>query len=190
MKQAKKWNLEPNEAEDRIQNDWRGKWLVLRCANGNTLKLVGAMTGIGLRCWTPMWLRKRRYPRSNSFRNMLLPCLPSFAFLAEQDAVRAIDAAHASGVPGFSIMKSYGVLVRIEDGQLESLRKIADLNPRKVPPVIWPDVGSEQKIVSGAFQGLVGKVVGRTKRHCLLELDNKKFPTVKIPPFLLANVDA
>jgi hypothetical protein len=190
MMTNKRWELEPESAERRIQSDWRGKWLVLRCSNGNTLRLVAAMTGIGLRCWTPMWLRRRRYPRSNNSQSMLLPCLPSFAFLAEVDAVRALDAAEASGVPGFSLMKSYGVLVRIKDADLESLREAADLNPRKENPVVWPDVGCEQKIISGAFQGLTCKVVGKTNRHCLVQLEDKKFGAVKIPPFLLTDVDS
>jgi hypothetical protein len=166
---------------DEIVGDWRGKWLVLRCANKNTLALVAALTRVGLRAWTPMWVRRR----------MALPCLPSFVFLAEADAVMAIDAKERSGAPSFSLMKSYGVLVRIKDADLASLRaEVADLNPCKENAIVWPAIGSEQKIISGAFQGLIGKVIGRTQHHCLVDIGNKKFPSVKIPPFLLADLDA
>jgi hypothetical protein len=176
---------------DEIVCDWRGKWLVLRCANKNTLALVAALTRVGLRAWTPMLVRRRRYPRSRNTRPMALPCLPSFVFLAEADAVRALDAKERSGAPSFSLMKSYGVLVRIKDADLASLRaEVADLNPRKENAIVWPAIGSEQKIISGAFQGLVGKVIGRTQHHCLVDIGNKKFPSVKIPPFLLADLDA
>lgn len=190
MKARQRWDLEPNDAEAKIQNDWRGNWLVLRCSNGRTLALVGALVNIHLRAWTPMWLRRRRYPRSSRYRKVVLPCLPSFVFLAEADAVLAINAAERNGVPGFSIMKSYGVMVRIKDKDLESLRQIADLNPRTEPPVLWPEIGVEQRIISGAFQGLTGKVVGKTERHCLVQIDNSKFPVVKIPPFLLSDIGA
>lgn len=190
MKQAKNWNLEPTEARTRIQCSWRGNWLVLRCANKNTIPLVAALTALGIEAWTPLWLRQRRYPRSSQAREMLLPCLPSFAFLSENDAHPAIKALDMHGVPSFSFMNSYGVMVRIKDQDLESLRQIADLNPRKENPVHWPDVGSEQRIISGAFQGLLGTVKAHTHRHCLVDVHDTSFPLVKIPPFLLADIEA
>jgi len=175
----------PNYEPTTWDCDWRGKWLVLRCANKNTTALASGLAIKGLRAWTPMWVRRVRYPRSNNARSLTLPCLPSFVFLAEADAVRALDAAQAMLVPGFSVMKSYGMVVRIKDNDLQTLRDISDTTPRKDDKVLWPDIGSEQKIISGAFQGLVGKVVGRTNRHCLVEINDQQFPVVKIPPFLL-----
>lgn len=120
----------------------------------------------------------------------MLSCLPSFVFMAEADAVRAMDASNGSGVPGFSVMNIYGVLVRIKDKDLASLREVADLNPRRDNPIQMPKVGTSQRIISGAFQGIVGKVVGHTKRHCLVELGEKKMNVVKIPPFLLEDYEA
>jgi len=202
VKRMKKWNLEPNrprrmkwlidpdEAVGRMQSDWRGTWLVLRCANKNTLPLVVALETVGLRAWTPLWVRRRRYPRSSNARKVLLPCLPSFVFLAEGDILGALAAAEGNGVPGFSIMNSYGVLVRIADGALEGLRKITDLSPRKVNPVNWPAVGDAKAILSGAFQGLVGTVVGLTERHCLVKIEGSSIPPLKIPPFLLTDIEA
>jgi hypothetical protein len=186
----KKWELEPDGAEARIQSDWRGTWLVLRCANKNTLPLVAALTDLRVRAWTPMWVRRRRFPRSTQSRSVLTPCLPSFVFLAEPDAPRSLLAGQGNGVPGFSFMNSYGVLVRIKDDALESLRKVADLNPRRENPVVWPAVGESRRIISGSFQGLIGKVVGKSKRHCLVELEGGNFQAIKIPPFLLEELQA
>jgi hypothetical protein len=82
------------------------------------------------------------------------------------------------------------MLVRIKDEELASLRKVADLKPREENPFRWPEVGEVQKIVSGAFQGLVCTVKGRTQRHCLVEVDSRHMGLLKIPPFLLAKVEA
>lgn len=186
----KKWNLEPEAVGDKIRSDWAGVWLVMRCSNADTMPLVLALADIDVQAWTPLWLRRRRYPRSSCTRKVVLPCLPSFAFLAEPDIDKALDAAERYGVPGFSLMDNYGVLVRIADHELESLRKVADMNPRASNPVKWPAVGERQRITAGAFQGLSGVVVGHTKRHCLVKVDGSPFPAFKIPPFLLSRIEA
>lgn len=190
MKQAKKWNLEPSDAKQKLPVDWSDTWLVLRCSNGNTVALVAALVGLGVRAWTPMWVRRRRFPRSSVSRELLLPCLPSFVFLAAPDAMKALAAKQGSGVPGFSVMNSYGVLVRIKDSELEGLRKVGDINPRRANPVVWPAVGSVKRVTSGAFQGMIGEVVGMSDRHCLVDFKTGFFPVVKIPPFLLSDVEA
>jgi hypothetical protein len=189
VKQAKKWNLEPISVAKQIHSDWDGNWLVMRCSNQNTLPLVAAMFAIHVRAWTPLWLRKRRFPRSNNTRQVVLPCLPSFVFLAEADVTVALKACEEQGVPGFSLMNSYGVLVRIKDKDLESLREVADMNPRNQNPVAWPQIGKRQQVISGAFQGLTGMVMGRSRRHCLLDIEG--FGSyLKIPPFLLSDIEA
>lgn len=190
MNGAKKWNLEPNEVSGRMQSDWRGSWLVLRCANKNTLPLVMAMEKVGARAWTPLWIRHRRFARSSNSRKVIMPCLPSFVFLAEADASLATCAVNGGGVPGFSLMTSYGVIVRIPDVALEGLRKITDISPRKAMVMIWPATGTKQRIISGAFQGLQCKVLGRSERHCLVALDGGMLGELKITPFLLANVES
>lgn len=174
----------------KMQSDWRGTWMVLRCSNGKTLALVNALNELGIQCWTPMWVRKRRFPRSNQYRPVLLPCLPSFVFVAEPDVKQACAASQACGVPGFSVMSSYGTIVRIPDHALESLRRISHVTPQKQEEIVWPEIGSTQKIISGAFQGMEGKVVGRSNRHCLVDVLSAGKKALKIPPFLLTNSEA
>ena len=190
VKQAKKWNLEPMGAEAKLALGWTGNWLVLRCPNNRTVPLVAALVLHNIQAWTPMWVRQRRYPRSSNSRKILLPCLPSFIFLAESDAIRALAASEGNGVPQFSFMKSYGMLVRIKDQDLEGLRKVADLNPRKANPIKCPAIGERRKIISGSFQGLDGIVRGHTKHHCLFELEAPGAMVLKLPPFLLSEIEA
>lgn len=137
-----------------------------------------------------MWVRRRRFPRSSLSREVLLPCLPSFVFLAALDIIAACNARDAMGCPGFSLMNSYGVFVRIKDAQLEGLRKVGDLDPKRINPVVMPAVGEVRKVLSGAFQGMVGKVTAHTHRHCLVRFEGTNFPVVKIPPFLLVDLEA
>jgi hypothetical protein len=180
------WNLATRTTP--LSSDWHGTWLVMRCSNKNTLALVRAMAENGVRAWTPLWVRKRRLPRSSEFQRILLPCLPSFVFLAEDDIGIALASAKACLTPGFSVMNSYGVLVRIKDNDLLSLREISD-SSLSVNPVHWPKTGSHQKVISGAFQGLLGQVVGRSKRHCLVDIPGFG-SALKIPPFLLSDIEA
>lgn len=187
---AVQWNLEPKALEAKIASDWAGNWLVMRCGNNKTFPLVLALNQIGVRAWTPIWVRRRRFPRSNNFHEVMLPCLPSFVFAAEEDMGKAIMSLEQSAVPSFSLMNSYGVLARIPDAALDSLRKIADINPRKVNPIVWPSLGVAQRVISGAFQGMVGVVVGRSRNHCLMEIEGSNMKAVKIPPFLLADIEA
>jgi len=179
-----------DEAELLLKADWTGDWFALRCSQKKTLQLVLALNNEGLRSWTPLWVRHRRMPRSNEFGKLLLPCLPSFAFLAVDDAEHAVRASKERAVPSFSVMRVMGRQVRLTDRSLQSLRKASDLDPRKTNPIKWPALGSRQKVVSGSFQGLVVVVQGRTARHCLVELEGENFPFIKMPPFLLAPIDS
>lgn len=165
-------------------------WVVLRCAGKNTMPLVQAMEKRGLDSWTPLWRRKRRYPRSSKYRTVVLPALPTFVFLAEKDMWSALDALTEFATPGFSLMHSYGEIIRIKDAELASLRKISDVKPAEKNPVVWPQVGERRRVTSGAFTGMTGLVKGKTKHHCLVELDGSRFPVVKIPPFLLNDIGA
>jgi len=111
-------------------------------------------------------------------------------FLAECDVHRALEASDGNAVPPFSIMNSYGVLVRIKDRELEGMRKVADLDPRKVNPVAWPAIGKRLRVVSGAFQGLVVTVKAYANQHCLVEVEGGIHTQLKIPPFLLSDIEA
>jgi hypothetical protein len=187
LKPPKKWNLEPT---DLTEHHWSGDWFVLRCSNRHTLPLVASLGKEGLRSWTPIWFRKRRYPRSSKTRDVLLPCLPSFVFLPEPDLVRAQTAAEFVQVPSFSVMAGHDGRVRLKDHHLDGLRKASTLTPRATNPIPFPKEGRAMKITSGPFQGLHCIVLGRSQRHSLVRVEGGKLPPIKVPPFLLEDLEA
>jgi transcription antitermination factor NusG len=111
-------------------------------------------------------------------------------FLAEKDMWSALDALSEFATPDFSLMHSYGEIVKIKDTDLASLRKVSDVKPTEKNPVVWPQVGEYRRVTSGAFTGMTGLVKGKTKNHCLVEFESSRFPVVKIPPFLLGSIEA
>lgn len=187
MKRPKKWNLEPT---DLIAHHWDGDWLVLRCSNRHTLPLVAALGDRELRSWTPIWYRKRRMPRSSKTREVLLPCLPSFVFLPEPDLVAAQTAAEFVQVPSFSVMSGHDGRVRLKDHHLDGLRRASTTKPRTANPVQFPKQGTPMRITSGAFQGLNCVVVGRSQRHSIVRIEGGRLPPIKVPPFLLEDLEA
>jgi hypothetical protein len=48
-------------------------------------------------------------------------------FLAEKDMWSALDALSEFATPDFSLMHSYGEIVKIKDTDLASLRKVSDV---------------------------------------------------------------
>lgn len=167
-------------AEGYIGNEW----LVLRCASSKTLVVTEKLIAAGVVAWTPLWCRKRRLPRNGRFETVLLPCIPSFVFLADTNRYLLDDKALMSKVPPCRLMYSVGRLVRCDDKTLKHLRKISEDDfVTKAPPI--PKVGTRHRINAGAFEGLFCSVIGRTTSQAIVELEGQSWHPIKIAPFLL-----
>lgn len=167
------------------------QWIVLRCASSKTIALARLLSDHDsehanrypdLGAWTPVWKRQKRRPRSNERRLVDLPAIPSFVF------VPAEHLFNLPTVPGiaFSPMRIDGVLVRIADRELATLRKI-DMQPRD-PVKNLPKIGAVMRFIDGPFQGLHCRVVYATQRFARVTVDGFAQP-LQVPPSILREVD-
>lgn len=172
--------------EPSITADASTTWLVLRCASSDTLALARALSNEDGRwgdhgAWTPVWKRRHRKPRSPRFELREVAAIPSFIFVPA-DRVDTLPI-----IPGkpYSLMRFDGRLVRIDDAQLDHLRKI-DTQPRDTVKVL-PKIGARIRFNDGPFQGLKGKVVYATHRYATVMVEGFQQP-LKIPPSLCQEI--
>lgn len=172
----------------------RGDWFILRTASRHTMSLAESLGKDGYEVWTPIETRKVRVPRVNAKREVRLPIMPSYVFVAaahllDMLALAAmpfkprrgaglLDPAHAS----FSVMRWDGKIPMVCEKHLERLRELeAKRTPIKRAAYAFPRNASA-RVKEGVFGGLSGTVIRSTPAKTVVSFNNG--PPVEIPTSL------
>ena len=160
-------------------------WIALRCAGNKTKQLADCLKESGLSAWTPIVVRNVRVPRKSVRRAVEIPLMTTFVFLLVADLIEAEELKLRMKCPQFSAMKFLGIPAVFSANQLDHLRKMTepDLPAAEKPKLKFPADGVRVQVKVGAFDGMYGIVIGRTKHESIVQFENSKLE-VKIPPFL------
>jgi hypothetical protein len=106
----------------RVEMD---RWCILRTAGQHTLALAKSLTEAGLEAWAPARMHRRRRPRSDKYRDMLIPAFSGYVFARFHDLAELLLAQHAelSPHPAFTVLQSGQFYSWISDPQLDGLRE-------------------------------------------------------------------
>ncbi len=168
-------------------------WEIARCAPSKTFQLVEALSGLGVRAWTPAWVRRRQARRSQKVLMTRAALLPSIVFV-EPDGVEQKQrelGKQVEGLPEHSFLIFAEKRATVREKELETLRAVEeglrreaetwDGAPKKVRCL---PAGATAKILTGPFAGLLCVVQSGRKGYNLVEVE-KGFGLVKIPALLL-----
>lgn len=159
------------------------RWCILRTAGPRTLPLARSLVEAGLDAWTPIFVERRRTPRSKVMKETETAAMPTFVFVADRhyaDLARLLLPHAPSPHPPFSIFRYCGDVVRVEDAELGRLREIEADRRRKSDERINRaarrvkrrgepfDGGDTIKIASGPFAGFTAVVEDSDDRRTRL----------------------
>ena len=181
-------------------------WCILRTNGRRTLALAASLNRAGIEAWTPQEVRKRRLPRSRSFREYDEAIVPSFVFVRSSclaDVLRAL-AQPINEHPPFSVFQFAGRAPVIADGEMADLREREDhargaylaaqerarqAELRAIRKSIRPDVavGSAVQLNGGAYAGLRGVVEKVNGGDAIVRISPTFAP--KVASWLLIDAD-
>jgi hypothetical protein len=102
-------------------------WCILRTAGPRTLPLARSLADAGFEAWTPIFVERRRKPRSKAITETDTAGMPTFVFVPDRyraDLLRLLLPHAPNPHPPFSLFRYYGAVVTIEDRELHRLRSI------------------------------------------------------------------
>ena len=147
-------------------------WVVVRCSGQKTFEQCEGLKLLGIKAWTPMWVRRKRLPRTKKTIRVSVPCLPSYVF-ADARSIEVLTKMKEGGkLPGQIMKTGQGNIIRIANQELEALRAISQsLDDQGALIPAKPLFGSALRIISGPFQGMVGKIIGLSHTHARLAFE-------------------
>jgi hypothetical protein len=170
-------------------------WVLLRCASSETLRLVESLNEFGIKAWSPIGQKRGRKPRSRSYYDKTFPLTSSYVFAADSELLdlEMLSSRPLKGMPIFSVFYHAGIVPKIKDCQLNSLRaeeqRLKDAYRLEVEKGLRRkkfDRKAAVKFTDGAFGGLVGEVVEHTGTFALVSVDGFALP-IKVSEALLEN---
>ena len=145
------------------------KWLILRTASRNTLKLAEQLRE-GFYAWAPSQTFRKRAPRNLGIYEVTAPILPGYVFAPEEHVTSLMDMALDPMKP----CVDFSVMLRADqthawafDFQLDPLRQAEESNRRKLEKARLAGrkrdtiftKGEEVRVTFGPFAGMTGVVV-------------------------------
>jgi transcription antitermination factor NusG len=166
-------------------DDMANYWIVLETRAQKTLALADSLRVAGYEVWAPVRAVKKRLPRSNVKREIVVSMLPRYVF-ARGSQIFDLFAEAANPIanhPQFRVAKWAGIVPRIPDRDFEAMRRNERRNrPEKAARMFRQD--DRVKTPEGPFAGLPGVVKSGRRRWTMVLFPN--FPiAVKIDTSLL-----
>lgn len=161
------------------------KWVLLRCASSETLRLAQSLTELGIEAWSPIGYKRGRKPRSRSYYDKIFPLTSSYVFASASDLLdlEKFASRPLKGMPIFSVFYYCGEVPVIVDGQLDALRheenRLKAVYQRQLAKARRKDKFEVEHPVTfneGAFAGLSGKVVDHKGAFVLVSISGFELP--------------
>jgi hypothetical protein len=166
-------------------------WVVIRCAGQSTITQTEDLKLQGIDAWTPVYNQRKRLPRTKQTIMVRVACLPSYVF-ADASKISQLEAMKQGGKLKGQLMKcGLGLLVRVKDFQLESLKMASQPCQSDEVKTPKPAMKSHLKLTEGPFQGMMAQVVGLTPSHALLSIlgeNHRQFFPLQIKYSLLDKI--
>lgn len=169
------------------------KWLILRTASRNTLKLAEQLMREGFDAWTPQRTFRKRAPRCRQVYEVTAPILPTFAFVRADhvNSVLALAKDPRKPCADFSVFHLHDEPGIVEDAELNGLRKVEERERARLEAqrragrrrqVVFNE-GEEIKVTVGPFAGMSGTVTNDDGKFVTLLFSASR--EVKFPSFVL-----
>jgi hypothetical protein len=162
------------------------KWVILRCATRQTLRLAEAVRGEGVEAWTPTEVSRPKIPKRRARITLCEPILPRFVFADASCLLELLSMSHRP-LAGFSVLCDGSRYAVVKDKALDPLRveenrrerqRLRNLKAQPFPR------GKRVAMPKGAWEGLTGIVERSTGK--VTKVDLGRF-TVDIDTWLLAS---
>jgi transcription antitermination factor NusG len=159
-------------------------WCILRTSGRTTLRLAEQLRRDGFEAWTPKQTSRVRIPRCNVRREVTLPLMPSFVFVASRHLIDMLERAELA-TEDFSVFRYLDRFPIVADVDLEPLR-LAET--RAIPTARRQAFrrGDTVLVPSGSFAGMSGIVERSDGRFTLVSFGTRM--RVKISTFILKPV--
>ena len=159
------------------------RWCILRTAGPRTLPLARSLADAGFEAWTPIFVERRRRPRSKVLTETDTAGMPTFVFVPDRyraDLMRLLLPHAPNPHPAFSIFRYAGGDVTVADRELERLREIEAEQRRRSDERVKRatqrlkrrglpfDEGQTVRITAGAFAGFTAVVDTSDERRTRL----------------------
>lgn len=156
-------------------------WCILRTAASRTLSLAAALEAAGYCAWTPQESRPIRVGPQRKKKHVISAMTPTivFADYARLPELVALSRANSSRIPNFRVFKHLDLYPKVSDRGLDALRW-AEQQGRPCGEARQFQVDETVKTPAAGFEGLVGRVAGKTGRYTIVDFPGLAI-TVKIP---------
>jgi hypothetical protein len=94
------------------------KWVILRCATRQTLRLAEAVRGEGVEAWTPTEVSRPKIPKRRARITLCEPILPRFVFADASCLLELLSMSHRP-LAGFSVLCDGSRYVVVKDNALD-----------------------------------------------------------------------
>lgn len=153
-------------------------WLILRCSGSSTLRLAQSLSLGGFETWTPVEFQVKRDRKTGARHERMVAVMPTYVFAKAERIADLVELSKApiTPYPDFSVFKHQDRFPLVADSELSSLRQIERQAASKGKPVVFGK-GAGVNVLDGAFQGLTGQVVKKSRGKYTLVA----FPGFHIP---------
>lgn len=169
-----------DEKASDMDND---RWCILRTAGPRTLLLWRSLVDAGIDAWTPVFVERRRAPRSKVVKETDTAGMPTFVFVRQQhraDLARLLLPHALNPHPPFSLFRYFGKVVTIRDRELHRLREIETERDRRAKARQASErkrlklhaepfeAGDRVRLETGMFGGLDAVIEASDGRHTMV----------------------
>jgi hypothetical protein len=156
-------------------------WCILRTSKSHTLALARSLGEDGFEVWTPIETIVVSVPRANAKREVQRPMLPRYIFAHRRHLYDLLRLAAADEKPrrgagllqpahaGFSVMRWFGRIPLVSEGELAALRRIEERRKPKKRAAYSLPVGATARVTGNVLcGGMTGQVLRSTENETTL----------------------